>query len=178
MERNKHHSRTNFFELRREPREATAEVWKTTFEVEQIGQVEEKTAAELIASKFLSVIGMNNKDKKLKKKIKHKLGLQLKEKHKRQLNHIRNCAANASASSRSSSSEALDSTLEANQNFIQQNDDTASLSSDLSRVQLSDSCWLSHLQYQFLQFSIHTGVFAVQLVSLCSTIAICIMSAF
>ena len=66
----------------------------------------------------------------LTEKIKHKLGLQLKEKHKRQLNHIRNCAANASASSRSSSNEGVgeDSAEEALNTFeLQQSEDGASL---------------------------------------------------
>ena len=45
----------------------------------------------------------------LTEKIKHKLGLQLKEKHKRQLSHIRrNCAANAPSSSANTSSASRD----------------------------------------------------------------------
>ena len=69
-ERNKHHSRADFFELKREPGEAIAEVWKRILEVEQNCEFEEITAAELIASKFLSVIGKETEDKDLKKKIK------------------------------------------------------------------------------------------------------------
>ena len=69
-ERNKHHSRADFFELKRELGEAIAEVWKRILEVKQNCEFEEITAAELIASKFLSVIGKGSDDKELKKKIK------------------------------------------------------------------------------------------------------------
>ena len=69
-ERNVHHSRADFFELRRNTGETAADVWKRILEVERNCEFETVTAAELLASKFLSVIGNNEADKELKKKIK------------------------------------------------------------------------------------------------------------
>ena len=69
-ERNKYHSRADFFELKREPGESAADTWKRILEIEKNCEFEEITAAELLASKFLSVIGNNQNDKELKKKIK------------------------------------------------------------------------------------------------------------
>ena len=48
-ERNKHHSRANFFNLKREPGES-AETWKRFLEIEKNFEFEEITAAELLAS--------------------------------------------------------------------------------------------------------------------------------
>ena len=62
-ERNKHHSRADFFNL-------AAETWKRILEIEKNCEFEEITAAELLASKFLSVIGKTTGDNDLKKKIK------------------------------------------------------------------------------------------------------------
>ena len=69
-ERNKHHSRADFFNLKREPGESAAETWKRILEIEKNCEFEEITAAELLASKFLSVIGKTTGDNDLKKKIK------------------------------------------------------------------------------------------------------------
>ena len=69
-ERNKHHSRADFFNLKREPGEPAAETWKRILEIEKNCEFEEITAAELLASKFLSVIGKTTGDNNLKKKIK------------------------------------------------------------------------------------------------------------
>ena len=69
-ERNKHHSRADFFNLKREPGESAAETWKRILEIEKNFEFEEITAAELLAPKFLSVIGKTTRDNDLKKKIK------------------------------------------------------------------------------------------------------------
>ena len=69
-ERNKHHSRADFFNLKREPGESAAETWKRILEIEKNCEFEEITAAELLASKFRSVIGKTTGDNDLKKKIK------------------------------------------------------------------------------------------------------------
>ena len=69
-ERNKHHSRADFFELKKDPGESAADVWKRILEIEKNCEFEEITPAELLASKFLSVIGGGQNDKELKKKIK------------------------------------------------------------------------------------------------------------
>ena len=69
-ERNKHHSRADFFNLKREPGESAAETWKRILEIEKNCEFEEITAAELLASKFLSVIGKTTGDDDLKKEIK------------------------------------------------------------------------------------------------------------
>ena len=53
-ERNFQHSRANFFDLKREDGESAADVWKRKLEKLRIRN---KTAAELLASKLLSVIG-------------------------------------------------------------------------------------------------------------------------
>ena len=66
-ERNKHHSRADFFNLKREPGESAAETWKRILEIEKNCDFEEITAAELLASKFLSVIGKTTGDNDLKK---------------------------------------------------------------------------------------------------------------
>ena len=55
-ERNKHHSRADFFNLKREPGESDAETWKRILEIEKNCEFEEISAAELLASKFLSVL--------------------------------------------------------------------------------------------------------------------------
>ena len=69
-ERNIQHSRTGFFDLKRENRESAADVWKRILEVEKNCEFETKIAAELLASKFLSVIGKSTGDYDLKKKIR------------------------------------------------------------------------------------------------------------
>ena len=49
-ERKKHHSRANFFNLKREPGETAAETWKRILEIGKNCEFEEITAAELLAS--------------------------------------------------------------------------------------------------------------------------------
>ena len=65
-ERNVQHSRADFFDLKQEDGESAADVWKRILEVEENGEF----AAELLASKFLSVIGKSTGDYDLKKKIR------------------------------------------------------------------------------------------------------------
>ena len=69
-ERNKHHSRADFFNIKREEGESAAEVWKRILEVEKKCEFENITPAELLASKFLSLIGKSSGDYELKRKIK------------------------------------------------------------------------------------------------------------
>ena len=69
-ERNVHHSRADFFELKREEGESAADVWKRILAIERNCEFETITAAELLASKFLSVIGKSTGDYDLKKKIR------------------------------------------------------------------------------------------------------------
>ena len=69
-ERNVQHSRADFFDLKRESNETAADVWKRILEVEKICEFETITAAELLASKFLSLIGNSTGDYELKKKIR------------------------------------------------------------------------------------------------------------
>ena len=69
-ERNFQHGRADFFDLKREDGESAADVWKRILEVEKNCEFETITAAELLASKFLSVIGKSTGDYNLKKKIR------------------------------------------------------------------------------------------------------------
>ena len=69
-ERNVHHSRADFFELKREEGESASDVWKRILAIERNCEFETITAAEILASKFLSVIGKSAGDYDLKKKIK------------------------------------------------------------------------------------------------------------
>ena len=68
-ERNVQHSIADFFDLKREDGESAANLWKLILEVEKNSEFE-TTAAELLASKFLSVIGKSTGDYDLKKKIR------------------------------------------------------------------------------------------------------------
>ena len=52
-ERDVHHSRPDFSDLKREDGETAADVWKRILEVEKICEFETITAAKLLASKFL-----------------------------------------------------------------------------------------------------------------------------
>ena len=61
-ERNVQHSRADFFDLKREHGESAADVWKRIMEVEKKSEFETITAAELLASKFLSLIGKSTGD--------------------------------------------------------------------------------------------------------------------
>ena len=56
-ERNKHHSRADFFGIERDKNETAEDVWTRLLEVEKNCEFENITAAELLASKFLSLIG-------------------------------------------------------------------------------------------------------------------------
>ena len=67
-ERNVQDSRTDFFDLKRGNGESAADVWKRILEVEKNFEFEAITAAELLASKFLSLIGKSTGDNELKKK--------------------------------------------------------------------------------------------------------------
>ena len=69
-ERNVHHSGADFFDLKREDGETAADVWKRILNVEKNCEFETITAAELLASKFLSLIGKSTGDFDLKKKIR------------------------------------------------------------------------------------------------------------
>ena len=69
-ERNVQHSRADFFDLKREDGVSAADVWKRILEVEKNCEFETITAAELLASKFLSVIRKSTGDYDLKKKIR------------------------------------------------------------------------------------------------------------
>ena len=66
-ERNVDHSRADFFDLKREDGETAADVWKRILEVEKNCEFETVTAAELLASKFLSLIGKSTGDYDFKK---------------------------------------------------------------------------------------------------------------
>ena len=70
-ERNKHHSRADFFNLKKKPGESAADTWKRILETEKNCEFEEIRAEELLASKFLSVIGKTTGDNELKKKLKN-----------------------------------------------------------------------------------------------------------
>ena len=69
-ERNVQHSRSDFFDLKRENGETAADVWKRILEIEKNCEFENITAAELLASKFLSLIGKSTGDYELKKKTR------------------------------------------------------------------------------------------------------------
>ena len=71
-ERNVQHSRADFFDLKRGNGESAADVWKRILEVEKNCEIEAITAAELLASKFLSPIGKSTGDYELKEKIRKK----------------------------------------------------------------------------------------------------------
>ena len=71
LERNKFHSRADFFGITREKHESAEDVWTRILQVEKNCEFENLTPAELIiASKFLSVIGRSTGDYELKKKIR------------------------------------------------------------------------------------------------------------
>ena len=69
-EKNVHHSRADFFDLKREDGATAADVWKRILEVEKNCAFETISAAELLASKFLSLICKSTGDYDLKKKIR------------------------------------------------------------------------------------------------------------
>ena len=55
-ERNKFHSQADFFGIIREPHETAEDVWTRTLQTEKNCEFDNVTPAELIASKFLSLI--------------------------------------------------------------------------------------------------------------------------
>ena len=69
-ERNVHHSRADFFDLKRKDGETAADVWIRILDVDKNCEFETITAAELLASKFLSLIGKSTGEYDLKKKIR------------------------------------------------------------------------------------------------------------
>ena len=69
-ERNKFHSRADFFGITREPIETAEDVWTRILQTEKNCEFDRVTPAELIASKFLSLIGKSMGDYELKKKIR------------------------------------------------------------------------------------------------------------
>ena len=69
-ERNKFHSRPDFFGITIEKHESAEDVWTRILQVEKNSEFGNVTAAELIASKFLSVIGRSTGDYELKRKSK------------------------------------------------------------------------------------------------------------
>ena len=66
-ERNKFHSRADFFGITREKLETAEDVWTRILKVEKNCEFENVTPAELLASKILSVIGRSTGDYELKK---------------------------------------------------------------------------------------------------------------
>ena len=68
--RNKFHSRADFFGITREPNETAEDVWTRILQTEKNCEFDKVTPAELIASKFLSLIGRSTGDYELKKKIR------------------------------------------------------------------------------------------------------------
>ena len=69
-ERNKFHCRADFFGIVREPNKTAEDVWTRKLQTEKNCEFDNVTAAELIASKFLSLIGESTGDYELKKKIR------------------------------------------------------------------------------------------------------------
>ena len=69
-ERNKFHSRADFFNITRESNETAEDVWKRILQTEKNCEVDKVTLAELIATKFLSLTGRSTGDYDLKKKIR------------------------------------------------------------------------------------------------------------
>ena len=69
-ERNKFHSRADFFGITREKHESVEDVWTRILQVEKNCEFENVTPAKLIASKFLSVIGRSTENYETKKGIR------------------------------------------------------------------------------------------------------------
>ena len=67
-ERNKFHSRADFFGITRETNETAEDVWTRILQTEKNCEFDNVTPAELFASKFLSLIGRSTGDYELKKK--------------------------------------------------------------------------------------------------------------
>ena len=69
-ERKKFHSRADFFGITREPNGSAEDVWIRILQTEKNCEFDNVTPAELIALKFLSLIGRSTGDYELKKKIR------------------------------------------------------------------------------------------------------------
>ena len=69
LERKVQHSRADLFDLKREHGKSAADVWKRILEVEKNCEFDTITAAELLGSKFLSLIGKSTGDYELKKQL-------------------------------------------------------------------------------------------------------------
>ena len=69
-ERTKFHIRAEFFGITREPNETAEDVWTRILQTEKNCEFDRVTPAELIASKFLSLIGRSTGDYELKKKTR------------------------------------------------------------------------------------------------------------
>ena len=69
-ERSKFHCRADLFGITREPNESAEDVWTRILQTEKNCEFDRVTPAELIASKFLSLIGRSTGDYELKKKIR------------------------------------------------------------------------------------------------------------
>ena len=69
-EQNVEPSRSDIFDPKRDNGESAADVWKKILEIEKNCEFENITAAELLASKFLSLRGKSTRDYELKKKIR------------------------------------------------------------------------------------------------------------
>ena len=69
-DRNKFHSRADFFGITKAPNETADDVWTKILQTEKNCEFDEVTPAELTASKFLSLIGRSTGDYELKNKIR------------------------------------------------------------------------------------------------------------
>ena len=69
-ERNKFHSRADFFGIPKAPNETADDVWTKILQTEKNCEFDKVTPAELTASKFLSLIGRSTGDYELKNKIR------------------------------------------------------------------------------------------------------------
>ena len=69
-ERNKFHSRADFFGITREKHETAEDVWTRILHVEKNCEFKNVTPAELLASKFLSVIGRSTGDYEFRRNTK------------------------------------------------------------------------------------------------------------
>ena len=62
--------KADFFDLKRETNDTATDVWRRIFDLEKNCVFGTITAAELLASKFLSLIGKSTEDYELKKKFR------------------------------------------------------------------------------------------------------------
>ena len=69
-ERNKFHSRADFFGITREPNETAEDVWTRILQTEKNCEFDKVPPVELIASNLLSLIGRSTGNYEIKKKIR------------------------------------------------------------------------------------------------------------